>query len=248
MAMHTLVLLLGILAGVAGRMGRRVEVARCRATCLPLTATCWEECEEVREGRSSNRPGRGRAGGRRRHLMFTSTPLLNPSSLSWTSPLPTPNSFSPSSPTSLVYLVMGRDTMGTWLELGQTTLLALSLDPAVMESVVTLRLLAVGKKGVVARATVVPGEDMVVEQEGQEVVVEQKTEEEQLGVMEEIKEQEKHGERMSDTSFSTLLCLCTLAALSLLLTTLGLLKLKVSREPTDKSVYSTYSLIYQSFI
>ena len=174
--MNTLLLLIGLGVGVQGVqvqgvLGRRVEVGRCRASCLPLTPTCWEECEEVREGRSSNRPGRGRVGGRRRRrLVFPSAPLLTPTSLSWPPPLPSPNSFSPSSPPSLVYLVAGRDAAGAWYELGQTPLPTLTLQPATMQKMVTLRLLAIGETGVEAQASLEVRKEEEEEEEEEEEV------------------------------------------------------------------------------
>lgn len=143
----------------------RLEVAMCRAHCLPLATTCWSSCETF-PGASSRRPGanrpsRGKAGRRlKTRLAFPSQPLLvetldGKCILTWPALTPIPNSYtsSPSLPRPNVFLVVGsEDNSLGWKELGQTNGLSLHLPPLTAD--LSLILMAVGKRGIRAKALV----------------------------------------------------------------------------------------------
>ena len=148
-------------------MEKVVEVAMCRAHCLPLATNCWSNCELFPgRGRGSsrggaNRPGRGRAGRRlKTKLAFPSQPLLIESSdgscrLTWPHLTPVPNSYTASQPLSRpsVFLLVGSESESMdWKELGQTNGLSLPLPPLTAD--ISLILMAVGKRGIRAKALV----------------------------------------------------------------------------------------------
>lgn len=142
-----------------------VEVAMCRAHCPPLATTCWSNCE-LFPGRGSsrgwaNRPGRGRAGRRlKTRLVFPSQPMVVDSSdgrcrLTWPDLTPVPNSYtaSPRLPRPNVFLLVGSESKSMdWRELGQTN--GLSLPLPVLTTDLSLILLAVGKRGIRAKAMI----------------------------------------------------------------------------------------------
>ena len=146
-------------------MEKVLEVAMCRARCLPLATTCWSNCE-LFPGRGSsrvgvNRPGRGRAGRRlKTRLAFPSQPLLvddseGRCSLTWSDLAPVPNSYtaSPRLPRPNVFLLVGSESNSMdWKELGQTN--GHSLPLPLLTADLSLILVAVGKRGIRTKATI----------------------------------------------------------------------------------------------
>ena len=146
---------------------KMLEVAMCRAHCLPLSSSassCWSNCElfpGTGSRAGSNRPGRGRAGRRlKTRLAFPSQPILVDGSdgicrITWPNLTPVPNSYaaSPTLSRPNVFLLVGSDDkIKGWKEVGQTNELSLPLPPITAD--LSLLLLAVGKRGIRAKALI----------------------------------------------------------------------------------------------
>ena len=129
----------------------RVEVARCRASCMSASRqeNCWSECEMFS---LSNRVEDVQS--RRSQVWELTQPLtVTGCEVRWGELEISRNSYrtittNTRDMTASVGLLMGRDISGEWREISQTERRGVRLQPGLASHITALRLLIVGEEGV----------------------------------------------------------------------------------------------------
>ena len=148
---------LGRRSSLDWRSEGRVEVARCRASCLASSLErCWSACDSPVSGRFglTNRVEDVRP--RRSQVWEISQPLtVTGCEVRWGEVEVSRNSYRTLSTTSTssssvrsVGLLLGQDSSGAWREISQTERRGVRLQPGLASQLAALRLVVVGEEGV----------------------------------------------------------------------------------------------------